>query len=138
MNKKTIAIDFDGVIHKYSKGWNDGTVYDEPVKDALKAIERLTYYYNVFILSSRNSNQIKKWIDSYIYCDEMIGFEITTFKNFSFTCEKIPFWKKRWDKKGVLGITNKKLPAHIYIDDRAYHFKNWSLKEISKIEELIK
>lgn len=31
MDKKTIVFDFDGVIHRYSKGWQNGSIYDKPV-----------------------------------------------------------------------------------------------------------
>lgn len=34
MSKKTICVDFDGVIHKYSKGWQGDVIYDEPVEGA--------------------------------------------------------------------------------------------------------
>ena len=39
--KNTIAIDFDGVIHKNSKGFHDGTIYDEPIEGVKKGLEYL-------------------------------------------------------------------------------------------------
>ena len=39
--KQQIAIDFDGVIHKNSQGFKDGTIYGEPIKGAIKSIEYL-------------------------------------------------------------------------------------------------
>jgi len=111
MTTQTIAIDFDGVIHKYSKGLWDGTIYDEPMDGAFNAIrEYLKKDYNVFILTARSTKEVKRWMDNQAK---------------DIRAEIIPFWKKLWMKKGVLGITNKKFPAHIYIDDKGYKFKNW-------------
>lgn len=56
---QTIAIDFDGVIHKYSKGWQDGTLYDEHVDGVFEAIDLLMTKYTVFIFSTRSPRQIK-------------------------------------------------------------------------------
>ena len=40
-NEKTIALDFDGVLHRYSRGWADGTIYDPPVEGAVQAVRTL-------------------------------------------------------------------------------------------------
>ena len=40
-NNNQIAIDFDGVIHKNTKGYFDGTIYDEPVQGSYNALKEL-------------------------------------------------------------------------------------------------
>ena len=58
MDKKTIAVDFDGVIHRYSKGWLDGSIYDPPVSGAAEALYRLKRAgYRVLIFTTRASNR---------------------------------------------------------------------------------
>lgn len=129
-HRKTIAIDFDGVIHKYSRGFVDGTIYDEPFKNVFMAIDSLMIYYNVFIFSSRSPRKIKKWLDKQWQFDEAVSTMC------AMTCQIIPFWYTFWNKRRVLGITRKKLPAHIYIDDRAYKFTgdwNNTFKDITKL-----
>ena len=56
---RTVAVDFDGVIHKYSKGWHDGTCYDEPMEGAEDFLHDLMRNpnYSVFILSTYVNNQ---------------------------------------------------------------------------------
>lgn len=39
--KTQLGLDFDGVIHKNSKGFHDGTIYDEPLDGALEAVKYL-------------------------------------------------------------------------------------------------
>jgi hypothetical protein len=105
----SIAVDFDGVIHRYSKGWSDGSIYDEPIEGAFDALRDLMKTYAVFILTTRNAEAVAVWMQ------HEGGFEVTT---------RAP--KQFWNKKGVLLITNHKLPAVAYIDDRAVRFHDWA------------
>lgn len=108
---KTVAVDFDGVIHAYSKGWQDGSCYDDPMPAAIYGLKALMELYSVFILSTRDPEQIAQWMQKH-------APEIET--------EVIqPLTVLFWQKPGVLGITNRKLPAMAYIDDRSYLFKDW-------------
>ena len=38
---KNLAIDFDGVIHNFDKGYHDGTCYGDPIEGSLQAIKDL-------------------------------------------------------------------------------------------------
>ena len=58
---KTIAVDFDGVIHGYSKGWQKGQIYDDPVPGAKEALEKLkSKGYRILIYSTRNNPMYRK------------------------------------------------------------------------------
>lgn len=110
-----ICFDFDGVIHKYSKGWQDGTIYDEYNKDVMDLILVLTLSgIPVFICSTREPKQIKKWWDK---------------QGFTLKAEIIKDSIKFWNDTKTIGITNRKLPAQVYVDDRAYKYTGQTVKE---------
>lgn len=139
---QTIAIDFDGVIHKYSKGWQDGKCYDEPVEGVFEAIAELMKTYTVFIFSTRSPRQIKEWLVQRImesdYIHNGMGGDPGDYcyPKYGFTCERIPFYKKFWNKQNVLGITKRKLPAMVYVDDRAMRFNGiWGPAIMQGIKE---
>lgn len=94
---KTVAFDFDGVIHSYTSGWKDASVIpDPPVPGIREAIAEIRAAgYDVIVFSSRckteaGYNAIKKWLKE---------------NNIVVDC-----------------ITFTKPPAIVYIDDRAICF----------------
>ena len=59
MNKPIIAVDFDGVIHRYSKGWFDGSIYDTPKDNVEIALQWfLDEGYEVVIFTTRADDRI--------------------------------------------------------------------------------
>ena len=47
--KINISIDFDGVIHQCSKGYYDGTIYDDPTPGSYKALEEISKDHSIII-----------------------------------------------------------------------------------------
>lgn len=106
-NSKNLAIDFDGVIHKSSKGFFDGTVYDVPVEGALEAIETLSKEYNIVIFSAKAKPD-------------------RPLVNGKTGKELIADWLEKYDVlKFVREITSEKPRAVAYIDDRGIRFTDW-------------
>jgi len=47
--KINVGVDFDGVIHKNSKGYFDGTIYDDPIEGAEEFLRKLSAKYTVIV-----------------------------------------------------------------------------------------
>jgi hypothetical protein len=63
-HRPRVLVDFDGVVHAYSRGWDDGTAYDEPMHGAFQSLAVLDGYgYEVVIFSSRDAEQITAWLE---------------------------------------------------------------------------
>lgn len=104
-----IAIDFDGVIHNFDKGYHDGTCYGEPIEGSLEALKILSQKYNIIIFSS-------KCLPDRPLVQGKKGKEL------------IIGWLQKYDVlKYVKDITHIKVRAKYYIDDKGINFNNnWS------------
>ena len=104
---KNIAIDFDGVIHTFDKGWYDGTCYGEPLPGSLEAIIKLSETHNIIIFTAKAK-------PSRPLVDGKTGVQL------------VREWLEKHEvMKYVSEITAEKPRSQIYIDDKGYHFQNW-------------
>jgi hypothetical protein len=104
---KNIAIDFDGVVHNFDKGYHDGTCYGEPLEGSLGCIRALSVHYNVVIFTAKAK-------PSRPLVNGKTGTEL------------VQEWlEKHGVMKHVSEITAEKPRAFLYIDDKGYRFNNW-------------
>lgn len=106
-SKKTLAIDFDGVLHDAHSGWGDGTCYGDPLTGSLDAIKKLAQKYDIVIFTAKakpdrplvkgktGSLLVREWLEKY----EVLRY--------------------------IKSITSEKPRAELYIDDNGYRFVNW-------------
>ena len=115
---KNLAIDFDGVIHNFDKGYHDGTCYGDPIPGSLEALKELSKTYKIIIFTAKaKSNR--------------------PLVNGKTGIELVSEWLKKY---GVLDcvseITSEKPRAILYVDDNGYRFENWN-STISFIKDKI-
>lgn len=104
---ETLAIDFDGVIHNYDKGFHDGTCYGEPLNGSLEAVKTLASKYKIVIYTA------KARLDRPLV-------------NGKTGIEHVQEWLEKHEiMKYVHEITAIKPRALLYIDDNCYRFNNW-------------
>lgn len=93
----TCAVDFDGVLHAYSRGWEDGVIYDDAMPGAFAALDRMMASgYRIVVFTVREDLQA------------------------------VVVWLKQqhlW--QFVSEVTRLKPPATMYIDDRAVRWESW-------------
>jgi hypothetical protein len=98
--RRTVCLDFDGVLHSYRSGWCGAEIIpDPPIHATREAVARLRQHYRVVVHSARchtdaGRQAVKSWLQKHdIQVDEV--------------CEHKP-------------------PALVYVDDRAIRFRgNW-------------
>jgi len=114
---KRAMIDLDGTIHKYSKGYQDGTLYDDPFDGARETIEWLKDLgFEVIIFTTRASKE---------NAEEMGGNHLQQIRNIEnyLTNNNIYFDR----------TTSDKLGADFYIDDKAITIENGDWHSVKKI-----
>lgn len=118
--KINLGLDFDGVIHKCSKGYYDGTIYDEPIEGSELALKKLSEKYTIIIYT----------------CKAKPDRGLVNGKTGT---ELVWDWLKKYNMdKYVSKVTSEKPRAVAYIDDKAISFSNWeSCFEILKNKKII-
>jgi hypothetical protein len=105
--KINIGIDFDGVIHKCSKGYYDGTIYDSPIEGAYEALEKISKQYTIIMYTAKakpdrglvNGKTGTKLVWEWLKLHNMAQF--------------------------VSKVTSEKPRAVCYIDDKGIEFTDW-------------
>ena len=111
MRKPILCLDFDGVIHSYSSGWQGaGKCPDPPVDGTLEYLHQATKHFRVMVYSSRSKSlagrrAMKRYIREHFY----LPLTFSPYHDHDFLHEAIEF---PWFKPS----------ASVTIDDRALTF----------------
>lgn len=110
-DRKTLCVDFDGVLHSYASGWKGAAVIpDPPVKGAIPWLVLMTSHFDVAVFSSRNHQDggvvaMARWLE-----DNGLPAEVLA----------------------RISFPTAKPAAHLTIDDRAVRFDG----EFPTVEEV--
>lgn len=104
----TVAVDFDGVLHSYTTPLDEaGDRFDPPVPGAIEWLNEIAKRFDVVVLTTRGGDS---------------DFAV-----------RVGLWLADHGYEGPpLCVTDRKPPALIYIDDRAWRFEGTfpSTKEV--------
>lgn len=112
----TVGLDFDGVIHSYERGWQNGQIYGTLMPGARDGIRTVMSAEAAFVFTAREDlDVVVEWIE------QKLGIPAVSHADWEgeFLDGDAPAF---WNEKGRLLVTNRKLPARKYLDDRGVTF----------------
>lgn len=117
----TLCLDFDGVLHSYTSGWQGAeTVADPPVDGAIEFLLKAVRYFDVAIYSSRSHQEgrivamrdaLHRWMVEDNVPPAMAHGLLNGIDTFPF---KYP---------APITFPLEKPAAHVTLDDRAWRFR---------------
>lgn len=123
VRRMLVGLDFDGVIHRYRKGWNGGAIYDTIDVTGIRFLHHADLAVAIF--TCRDTQTVATVLEEHgIRTHQDVG-------------DNTLFWDGGEDGRTVL-ITNFKISAIAYIDDRAINHKfgdSWG-QTMLKVAEL--
>jgi hypothetical protein len=106
--KPILCLDFDGVIHRYGKGWQNGVIYDDIVPGFFEWAEAASEHFHLVIYSSRSKS------DEGVMAMSM------------WMAQQRKKWREAGGKPALPDLSfefaHEKPPAFLTIDDRALRF----------------
>ena len=106
--KKTIALDFDGVLHSYTSGWTGWTPLDMPVPGAQDfVLDLLELGYSVVIYSARFSEGVGR--------------------------SGAARWMAEHGFPPGIHLATLKPQASLYVDDRGFRFEGSFFRELTEL-----
>ncbi|MFC8449017.1 hypothetical protein [Kitasatospora sp. NPDC057223] len=104
-----VGIDFDQTLVAHDDGWQDGRIYGQPIPGAIESLHALKKVRSVFIVTARPRRfhpQVASWLSRHTGLETIVDDDPD---------------RAYWQGDRLL-VTNKKLGAAVYIDDRALRF----------------
>lgn len=146
--RKTICLDFDGVMHSYSSGWKGArNIPDPPVPGALEWLCKALARFDVAIYSSRSHQfggrrAMKRWLRRHL-ASWVAGLGTDAWCDI---CDTVQCWPLEgslaedadwlaWSVVRRVQWPNHKPSAHYSIDDRGAQFSgDWDAFKLDTIE----
>lgn len=135
MSRRTICVDFDGVLHSYKSAWESVEVIpDDPNPGAMKFLFDMggsNGPYEISVFSTRCSSEF----GITAMCEWLVKHAaIFLHEKFNYSSEKCDYTAR--EMVGQIEFASHKVPALVYIDDRAIQFQGtWPThKELAEFE----
>ena len=107
-SKPVLAVDFDSTLSQLDAGKDFNSFYGTPIPGAQEWMQEMVQYFNIVIFTSR--------------CLNYEGVK------------NIHAWLLRYDFPINIFVTNVKIPARYYIDDRAYRFTGNNYPSVEEVQ----
>ena len=112
-NKPILCVDFDGVIHSYERGWQDGSIYGAATAGFFPWLAKAKDHFRIVIYSSRSKTPegieaMRLWLENQ-ECNWLINTAAGASHDLA-------------GNVGSIEFAHEKPPAFLTIDDRAVTF----------------